>query len=71
MIDYTLRKKFPLTKEQNEVIDFMLKRNKAINSCQTGFGKTYTRLYYIMSYSFEVPGYSCNNTLSTKSCESI
>ena len=29
-IDYTLRKEFPLTKEQNEVIDFMLKRNRII-----------------------------------------
>ena len=40
--DYTLRKDFPLTKEQNEVLDFMLKKTKCINGCQTGFGKTYT-----------------------------
>ena len=31
-IDYTLRKEWPLTEEQNEIIDFMLKRNKAICS---------------------------------------
>ena len=42
MNDYTLSKKFPLTNEQNEVLDFMLKRTKCINGCQTGFGKTYT-----------------------------
>ena len=33
--DYTLRKDFPLTKEQNEVLDFMLKKTKCINGCQT------------------------------------
>lgn len=41
MNDYTLRKDFPLTSEQNEVLDFMLSRTKCINGCQTGFGKTY------------------------------
>ncbi len=52
MIDYTLRKEYSLTDEQNEVLDYMLKRNKAINACQTGFGKTYTRLYteYVIYY---------------------
>ena len=44
-MDYTLRKEYPLTKEQNEVLDFMLKRNQAINAAQTGFGKTYIRMY--------------------------
>lgn len=34
MSDYTLRKDWPLTPEQNEVIDFMIKRNKCINACQ-------------------------------------
>ena len=42
MIDYTLRKDWPLTNDQNEIIDYMIKRNKAICSAQTGFGKTYT-----------------------------
>ncbi len=42
MIDYTLRKDWPLTDDQNEIIDFMIKRNKAVCSAQTGFGKTYT-----------------------------
>ena len=41
-VDYTLRKKYPLTDEQNEVLDFMLKKTKCVNACQTGFGKTYT-----------------------------
>lgn len=41
MNDYTLRKDFPLTSEQNEVLDFMLSKTKCINGCQTGFGKTY------------------------------
>lgn len=35
MSNYTLRKEFPLTDEQNEVLDFMLKRNNAINASQT------------------------------------
>ena len=30
MIDYTLRKEWPLTKEQNEIIDFMISKNKAV-----------------------------------------
>jgi len=33
--DYTLRPEWPLTKEQNEVVDFMIHRNKCINACQT------------------------------------
>lgn len=33
--DYTLRKEFPLTPEQNEVIDFMIHKNKCVNACQT------------------------------------
>lgn len=51
-MDYTLRKKYPLTEEQNEVLDFMLKRNKVINACQTGFGKTYTRMYSVFVTSY-------------------
>jgi hypothetical protein len=39
--DYTLNKKFPLSQAQNEVIDFLLSKNQAINGCQTGLGKTY------------------------------
>ena len=34
-IDYTLRKDWPLTEEQNEIIDFMIKKNKCICSAQT------------------------------------
>ena len=33
--DYTLRKEFPLTPEQNEVVDFMIHKNKCVNACQT------------------------------------
>ena len=33
--NYTLRKDYPLTDEQNEVIDFMLRKTKCINACQT------------------------------------
>ena len=44
MNDYTLRKEFPLTTEQNEVVDFMLHKAKCVNACQTGFGKTYVTL---------------------------
>jgi len=42
MKDYTLRKEFPLTEEQNQIIDFMLQRPYCINAAQTGFGKTYS-----------------------------
>ena len=51
-MNYTLRREYPLTDEQNEVIDFLIKRTQAINACQTGFGKTYTRMYtvYVMFY---------------------
>lgn len=40
--NYTLRKSWPLTDEQNEIIDFMIKRPIAVCAAQTGFGKTYT-----------------------------
>lgn len=39
--NYTLRKEWPLTEDQNDIIDFMIKRNKCVCSAQTGFGKTY------------------------------
>ena len=42
MVDYTLNKEFPLMVEQNEMIDFAIKRPYAIISGQTGLGKTYT-----------------------------
>lgn len=42
MNNYTLRKSWPLTDEQNEIIDFMIKRPIAVCAAQTGFGKTYT-----------------------------
>lgn len=44
MKDYTLRKEWPLTDDQNEVIEYMLQRNECVNACQTGFGKTLTNL---------------------------
>lgn len=43
-IDYTLRKEWPLTNDQNDIIDFMLRRPKCICAAQTGFGKTLTSL---------------------------
>lgn len=42
MKNYTFRKEWPLTDEQNETIEYMLQRNKAICANQTGTGKTYT-----------------------------
>ena len=33
--DYTVRKEFPLTDVQNEIVEFMLQRNKCINAAQT------------------------------------
>ncbi len=42
MPDYTLSKDYPLMVEQNEMIDFAIKRPYAIISGQTGLGKTYT-----------------------------
>ena len=37
-----MRKEWPLTDDQNDIIDFMIKRNMAVCAAQTGFGKTYT-----------------------------
>ena len=55
MKDYTLRKDWLLTDEQNEVIDFMIHKNKCVNACQTGFGKTYSTLtagcWLLLKYS--------------------
>lgn len=36
-VNYTLRKEWPLTDDQNDIIDFMIKRNKCVCSAQTGF----------------------------------
>ncbi|MBO7615097.1 MAG: DEAD/DEAH box helicase family protein [Bacilli bacterium] len=41
-LDYTLARDFPLKQEQNEMIDFAIKRPYAVISGQTGLGKTYT-----------------------------
>lgn len=41
-MNYTLRKDWPLTDDQNDIIDFMIKKNKCVCSAQTGFGKTLT-----------------------------
>ena len=38
--DYTLAKEWPLTQEQNELIDFGIKRAQAVLSGQAGIGKT-------------------------------
>lgn len=35
MTDFTLNPKYPLTIEQNEAVDFMVKRVACINACQT------------------------------------
>ena len=40
--DYTLSKDFLLKQEQNEMIDFAIRRPYAVISGQTGLGKTYT-----------------------------
>lgn len=40
--DYTLSKEYPLKQEQNEMIDFAIRRPYAVISGQTGLGKTYT-----------------------------
>lgn len=37
MSNYTLRKDWPLTDDQNEIIDFMIKRPKAVCAAQTRF----------------------------------
>ena len=34
--DYTINKQFPLSDDQNEIIDFLLKRRHAVNAAQTG-----------------------------------
>lgn len=35
VLDYTIAKEFPLTNEQNEIIDYLLKRPQAICAAQT------------------------------------
>lgn len=42
--DYSLNRDIPLTCEQNEVVEFMLKRTACVNASQTGLGKTYATL---------------------------
>lgn len=41
-MNYTIAEDYPLTQEQNEVIDFMIKREAACCCAQTGIGKTLT-----------------------------
>ena len=48
MTDYTLVKDYPLMQEQNEMIDFAIRRTEAVISGQTGLGKTYTALTLVM-----------------------
>lgn len=33
--DYTINKRFPLSDDQNEIVDFLLKRKHAVNAAQT------------------------------------
>ena len=35
MTDYTLNKDVPLTEQQDEVVDFMIKRTACVNASQT------------------------------------
>ena len=44
MKDFTLNKKYPLSDDQNEIIEFLLQRKYAVNGAQTGLGKTYMTL---------------------------
>ena len=44
MKDYTVVKGYPLVKEQNEAVEFLLNRATAINGLQTGLGKTLSTL---------------------------
>ena len=36
-VNYTLRKDWPLTDDQNDIIDFMIRRTKCVCAAQTGF----------------------------------
>lgn len=42
--DYTINSNYPLTPEQNELVEFMIQRPACINAAQTGLGKTYSTL---------------------------
>lgn len=44
MKDYTLNPDYPLTKDQNEGVDFLLSKYNALLAFQTGYGKTYMAL---------------------------
>ena len=70
--DYTLRKEFPLTDEQNEIIDFMIRRTKCVCAAQTGFRlKNLHGVHCTLSFINKIPRYSCYNISSTKSSKSV
>ena len=50
-VNYTLRKDWPLTDDQNDIIDFMIRRTKCVCAAQTGFrAEKLTRgaLYFVI-----------------------
>ena len=34
--DYTINKQFPLSDDQNKIVEFLLQRKQAVNAAQTG-----------------------------------
>lgn len=65
--DYTLRKEWPLTKEQNEIVDFMIRRTKCVCAAQTRVWKNIYKYYSYVSYIIKIPRYSCYYVNSSKS----
>lgn len=37
--DYTINKQFPLSDDQNKIVEFLLQRKQAVNAAQTGLRK--------------------------------
>lgn len=59
MKDYTINKNIPLEPVQNEVIEFLSKRPRAINASATGLGKTYATLTLAVHFMTRHPEYQC------------
>lgn len=59
MNDFTINKNNPLTQQQNEVVEFLLKSPVCINATQTGGGKTYTTLTAAMHILNVRDDYEC------------
>ncbi len=59
MRDYSINKEYPLTQEQNEIIEFMRTRGQCINAAGTGLGKTLLTCTLAVHFMTVHPDYQC------------